>query len=224
MTPSSLKGTFIALEGPDGAGKSTQAALLAERIEREAGLRVVRVREPGGTTAGERIREVLLDPKLSAMCPWTELLLYMASRAQLVEEVIRPALAAGRVVVADRFLLSSVVYQGYAGEIGPRSVLALARAAFGGSLPDLTVLVDVPAGQGLARSARRRKGARSGKAGRAGRTDRVEAKGLAYAERVRSGFLDAAKRRLAGRSVVVDGRAPVAEVAEAIWHEVRRVL
>jgi dTMP kinase len=218
MTSRHRRGIFVAIEGPDGAGKSTQAALLAERIEREARLRVVRVREPGGTATGERIREVLLDPKLGAMGPWTELLLYMASRAQLVEQVIRPALAAGRAVVADRFLLSSVVYQGYAGAIGPRPVLALARAAFGGSLPDLTLVVDVPAAEGLSRSSRRRRG------GKARRADRVEAKGLAYAEKVRSGFLDAARRRLAGRSVIVDGRMPVEEVAEAVWHEVRRVL
>ncbi|HOX07558.1 MAG TPA: dTMP kinase [Planctomycetota bacterium] len=218
MTPAKRRGVFIAIEGPDGAGKSTQAAMLAERIEREARLRVVRVREPGGTPTGERVREVLLDPKLAAMCPWTELLLYMASRAQLVEEVIRPALAAGHAVVSDRFLLSSVVYQGYAGAIGPRPVLTLARAAFKDCLPDLTVVVDVPAAEGLSRSSRRRRGARGGKA------DRVEAKGLAYAEKVRAGFLDAAKRRLAGRSVILDGRAPAGEVAEDIWHEVRRVL
>ncbi len=221
MTHRNRGGAFIAIEGPDGAGKSTQAALLAERIEREARLQVVRVREPGGTPTGERVREVLLDPALSAMCPWTELLLYMASRAQLVGEVIRPALAAGQVVISDRFLLSSIVYQGYAGEIGPRPVLALARAALGGSLPDLTVIVDVPASQGLSRSSKRR---RAGKGGRAARADRVEAKGVAYAERVRRGFLDAGKRRLAGRTVIVDGRAPVGEVAEEIWHEVRRVI
>ena len=214
MTGRKRRGLFIAIEGPDGAGKTTHAALLAERLRREAGLRVVRVREPGGTATGERVREVLLDPRLGKMCPWTELLLYMASRCQLVAEVIAPALSRGHAVVADRFLLSSVVYQGFAGRIGPRQVLALARAAFGGCFPDLTVIIDVPAGQGLARSSCRRKG----------KADRVEAKGLAYARRVRSGFLRAARMGLAGRSAVVDSRRPLAEVAEAVWREVRRVL
>lgn len=215
MTTRKRRGIFIAIEGPDGAGKSTQAALLAERLEREARMRVVRVREPGGTPTGERVREVLLDPKLSAMCPWTELFLYMASRSQLVEEVIRPALADGCAVISDRFLLSSVVYQGYAGKLGTRPVMMCARAAFGATLPDLTVIVDVPADEGLSRSSRRRKN---------GKADRVEAKGLAYAEKVRQGFLDAGRRRLSGRSVIIDGRLPVEDVAETIWHEVRRVL
>lgn len=208
------RGVFIAIEGPDGAGKSTQAELLAGRLA-AAGWRVIRVREPGGTPTGERIREVLLDPALRAMCPWTELQLYMASRTQLVEEVIAPALAAGRAVVADRFLLSSVVYQGIAGGLGPQKVVALARAAFGSCFPDLTAVVDVPAAEGLARSRRRRK---------SGRADRVEAKGLRYAEKVRRGFLLAGRKHLAGRSVVIDGRLPVGEVAAAVWEEVRRVL
>jgi dTMP kinase len=208
------RGVFIAIEGPDGAGKTTQAAMLAARLAREAGLRVTRVREPGGTATGERIREVLLDPRLGAMCPWTELMLYMASRCQLVEEVIAPALRQGRAVVADRFLLSSVVYQGYAGRVGPREVLELARAAFGDWLPDLTVIVDVPAGEGLARSSRRRKSAK---------VDRVEAKGAGYAGKVRRGFLLAARQGLAGRSVIIDGRKPAGEVAAEVWREVRHV-
>jgi len=208
------RGLFIAIEGPDGAGKSTQAAMLAVRLAAD-GWKVTRVREPGGTPTGERIREVLLDPELKAMGPWTELMLYMASRCQLVQETILPALAAGRAVVADRFLLSSVVYQGIAGRIGPEKVTALARAAFGGCFPDLTVVVDVPAGEGLSRSRRRRK---------AGKADRVEAKGLSFAEKVRRGFLLAGRRKLAGRSVVVDGRRPIDEVGANVWEEVRRVL
>lgn len=210
--PRTRRGAFIAVEGPDGAGKSTQAALLAARLRR-AGWRVARVREPGGTPTGERVRRVLLDRRLARMCPWTELLLYMASRCQLVHERIAPALAAGRAVVADRFVLSSVVYQGLAGGLGSRPVLELARAAFGRWLPDLTVVVDVPAAEGLARSRRR---------GR--RADRVEAKGLAYARKVRAGFLRAARAGLAGRCAVVDGRRPVGEVAARVWREVARVL
>lgn len=200
------------MEGPDGAGKSTQARLLATRLRRE-GWRVTAVREPGGTPAGERVREVLLDPKLKSMIPWTELFLFMASRAQLVEEVIAPALAAGRAVVSDRFVLSSVVYQGLVGKIGAREVLRLAREAFGDWLPDITAIVDLPAAEGLRRAR-----------GRERRVDRVEAKGLAYARKVRRGFLNAKRMRLAGRAVVIDGRGSQKDVAAALWREVRRVL
>jgi len=203
---------FIAVEGPDGAGKSTQARLLAARLRR-AGWKVTRVREPGGTPAGERVREVLLDRRLSAMCPWMELFLYMASRAQLVEEKIAPALRADRAVVADRFLLSSIVYQGIAGGTGARRVLRMAREAFGPWLPDLTLIIDVPATQGLGRARKRKR-----------RADRVEAKGLAYARKVRRGFLQSRELRLAGRSALINGRMPPDEVAAAVWREAQRVL
>ena len=200
------------MEGPDGAGKSTQARLLAARLA-DAGWRVTALRDPGGTPTGERVRDLLLDPRLEAMCPWTELFLFMASRCQLIEEKIAPALRAGEAVIADRFVLSSVVYQGLVGEVGPRKVMEIARAALGDWLPDLTVIVDVPAAEGLGRARRRRR-----------KADRVEAKGLAYARKVRRGFLEARKRRLAGRSAVVDGRRLPEEVAESVWREVRRVL
>jgi dTMP kinase len=200
------------VEGPDGAGKSTQAALLAARLRRE-GWRVTRVREPGGTPTGEAVRKILLDPKLRAMTPWTELFLFMASRKQLVDEVIRPALKAGRAVVSDRFVLSSIVYQGIVGKTGPGRVRRMARESFGDCLPDLTIVVDLPAGAGLTRSRKRSR-----------RTDRIESKGLRYARMVREGFLWARRRRLAGRSALVDGSRSREEVAAAIWREVRRVL
>jgi dTMP kinase len=200
------------VEGPDGAGKSTQAALLAARLE-SAGWKVARVREPGGTPTGERIREVLLDRRLGGMTAWTELFLFMASRKQLIDEVVRPALKKGRAVVSDRFLLSSVVYQGIVGKVGAGRVTRVAREAFGDCLPDLNVIIDLPAGRGLARAR-----------GRSRRADRIEAKGLGYARKVRSGFLEAARMRSAGRTAVVDGRASPEEVAEAVWREVRRVL
>jgi dTMP kinase len=171
------------------------------------------VREPGGTPTGEKIREVLLNPRLKGMTAWTELLLFMASRVQLVEEVIAPALRRGRAVVSDRFLLSSVVYQGVVGGVGPREVARLARQAFGRWLPDLTLIVDLPAREGLARNRRGRR-----------RTDRMEAKGLAYARKVRRGFLAARRRGLAGRSALIDGSGSVEEVAELVWREVHRVL
>ncbi len=200
------------MEGSDGAGKSTQARLLAARLRRE-GWKVTSVREPGGTPIGERVREVLLDPRLDSMTPWTELFLFMASRTQLVEQVIAPALAAGRAVVSDRFVLSSVVYQGLVGKIGAREVLRLAREAFGDWLPDLTAIVDLPAAEGLRRAR-----------GRNRRADRVEAKGLGYARKVRRGFLNARKMRLAGRAVVIDGRGSEKEIAAQLWQEVQRVL
>jgi dTMP kinase len=200
----------VAVEGPDGAGKSTQARLLAARLA-DAGWEVMSVREPGGTDTGERVRGVLLDPALGAMVPWAELFLFMASRSQLVAERIAPALRAGRAVVSDRFLLSSVAYQGVVGGVGPGRVVRMAREAFGEWFPDLTVVIDVPAGRGLGRNRRH---------GRA--ADRVESKGLAYARRVRAAFL--AERRRCGRSAVVDVRGPVEDVAEAVWREVQRVL
>jgi dTMP kinase len=156
---------------------------------------------------------VLLDPALEGMTPWTELFLFMASRKQLVDEVIRPALAKGQAVISDRFLLSSIVYQGIVGKTGPQRVRRMAREAFGDCLPDLTVIVDLPAKAGLERARRRNR-----------RADRVEAKGVRYARLVREGFLWARKARLAGRSAVVDGSCGEEAVAAAIWREVRRVL
>ena len=186
--------------------------MLAARLKRE-GLAVTRVREPGGTPAGERIREILLDPGLEGITPWTELFLFMASRKQLIDEVIAPALLKGHAVVSDRFLLSSIVYQGVVGEVGPARVRRMAQEAFGDWLPDLTLIVDLPAAKGLRRARRRSR-----------RADRVEAKGLAFARKVRRGFLDARRARLAGRSAVICGAQPREEVAAAIWREVRRVL
>ncbi len=173
----------------------------------------MRVREPGGTPTGERVREILLDPRLQDMTAWTELFLFMASRSQLVDEVIRPALEKGHAVISDRFLLSSIVYQGVVGKIGPARVRRMAREAFGDWLPDITLIVDLPADQGLRRARRRTR-----------KADRVEAKGLGYARRVRRGFLETRRARLAGRSAVVSGRQTQDKVAEDIWREVRRVL
>jgi dTMP kinase len=156
---------------------------------------------------------VLLDPDLGTMTPWTELFLFMASRKQLVDEVVRPALRAGRAVVSDRFLLSSVVYQGIVGGVRPGSVLRMARESFGDCLPDLNLIVDLPAAAGLRRARRRSR-----------RADRIEAKGLAYARRVREAFRRAARMRAAGRSALIDGGGTEEQVAEAAWREVRRVL
>ncbi len=186
--------------------------LLAERL-RVLDWQVTCVREPGGTTIGERVRSILLDPKLDSMTTWTELFLFMASRQQLVEEIIAPALKRGAAVISDRFLLSSIVYQGIAGDLGPLVVKRLARQAFGDWLPDLSLVVDLPAEDGLARAKSRGK-----------ITDRVEARGLSYAKKVRDGFLAARRMRLAGRSALIDGSGAVEQVAADIWREVAGVL
>lgn len=201
------QGKFIVLEGPEGSGKSTQIARLANRLETE-GHKVRQVREPGGTVIGEQIRRVLLDAKNLHMTVGTELLLYMACRAQLVSEVIRPALDAGQMVLADRFLTSTIVYQGLAGGMDADEVRRLYRATCGGVQPDLVVVLDVPADVGLAR------------AQAANRVfDRVEQKPIEFHRKVRDGYL-AVARAEAGRMVVVDAsKAPEAVFAD-IWREV----
>jgi len=206
MTRRKRSGIFIAIEGPDGAGKTTQAAMLAEGLERQARLAVTRVREPGGTATGERVREILLDPRLKAMCPWTELLLYMASRAQLVAQVVRPALERGDCVLCDRYISSTVAYQG-AGGAEVADVKEAGRIAVGGLRPDLTILLDLPAQKGLARLAK-------GK-------DRVESKDFAYHSRVRELFLQQARQ---GRRhwAVVDAAGSVEEVQARLREIIRR--
>src|SRR4051794_16990299 len=171
------RGRFFALDGPDGGGKTTQAARLAHWL-REMGRDVVACREPGGTPLGERLREILLDRDAAPPALRAEMLLYMASRAQLVAEVIRPALDAGRIVVSDRYLLANVVYQGYAGGLTVEDVWRVGEAATGGLWPDLTLVLDVPPDVAQARVGAPR--------------DRMEDQPQAYRERVRAGFLTAA--------------------------------
>jgi dTMP kinase len=198
---------FVSLDGLDGTGKSTQCRLLAEWL-RKQGQEVVECTDPGGTKIGEAIREILLDqPHESnlgtSMTLACEALLFMASRAQLTAEVIRPALEAGRTVVADRYLLANVVYQGHAGGFDPKLLWEIGRLATGGLMPDLTIVLDLPAEVAISR--------------RAEPADRVESRDLAYHQRVREGFL-AEARRHPDTIQVVDTAPPIQKVHEQIRH------
>jgi len=196
------RGCFIVIEGPEGAGKSTHAEGLRAALE-QRGRRVVLTHEPGGTTAGEAIRRVLLDGRYHEMTPLTELFLVCASRSQHVAEVIRPALAQGVVVICDRFSPSTIVYQGHAGSVPMAVVVSADAAARQGLLPDLTIILDVPAETGLAR----------GLDGAAG--DRIESKELDFHHRVREGYLKYAETA-EERCVVVSAEVGKAEVAEQV--------
>ncbi|RME76338.1 MAG: dTMP kinase [Planctomycetota bacterium] len=212
-------GVFIVLEGPDGAGKSTQARRLAERLER-SGFEVVLVREPGGTPLGERVRELLLDPA-EPMSVRAELFLFQAARAQLTERVIRPALAAGRVVVADRFYASTAVYQGFAPgaemrspTLDPERAIELSLLATGGLLPDRTLLLTLPP----ERAARRLEAAAHARG-----TDRFERREPAFHAAVHEGYRR--YRQLAPEPVVtIDADRDVDSVADAVWDAVAPLL
>ena len=193
MSPA--RGQFFVLEGPDGSGKSTQAKLLSEALTAK-GLDVELTREPGGTPLGEKLRDLLLTADGPEICPRAELFLFMAARAQIVQTVIQPAIDAGRIVVSDRFLLSSVVYQGLAGSVPAGEVEAMGRSATMGLIPELTIVIDVDTKTGLAR---------------AGKADRIEQRGRTYLERVRQGFLSLAHRD-PKRVVIVDGTKSVEDV------------
>jgi dTMP kinase len=204
------RGMMVAFEGGDGAGKSTQIALLRDHLKR-LGLRVIVTREPGGTAIGERIREVLLDPGSAALTDRAEALLYAAARAQHVDEVIAPALADGAVVLCDRFIDSSVVYQGAGRGLGEPRVEALNLWATAGVVADLVVLLDLDAGEGLRRAV-----ADAG-------PDRLEAAGDRFHDAVRAAY----RRRAAAephRWLLLDATLPVDELHDRIRTDVTLVL
>ncbi len=190
----SLAGKFVVFDGPDGSGKSTQFRRFADHV-REHGLKVSEVREPGGTSIGEQIRKILLDPasEMSLRC---EMLLYMASRAQLVEQIIRPALSRRELVLADRFVSSTLAYQGAASGLPLDEIHKVAEVAVGENQPDLVVIFDVDevtAARRMAGGAKDRKAA-STAAHPSLFADRLELRGLDYQSRVRQGYLDQAKK------------------------------
>jgi len=196
------EGVFITFEGVEGCGKSTQLALLANRLT-AAGVPVRVLREPGGTAAGEAIREILLDPLHAGLDDRAELLLYEASRAELVAEVIEPALVAGEAVLCDRFSDSTTAYQGYARGLPHDEIERLNAFATGDVTPDLTIVLDLDPGTGLARATG------SG-------ADRVESEGVEFHRHVREGFL-AIARAEPGRVVVLDATGSRDEIAQRVW-------
>src|SRR6187551_1275462 len=154
LPTAAARGLFFTLEGPEGGGKSTLAPMLAEHL-RERGLAVVGCAEPGGGALGQAIRGLLLNPQHTNIAPRTELLLFLAARAQLIQDTIAPALAAGQVVVSDRYADSTIAYQAYAGGLPVEEVEAAIQFATGGLWPDLTLLLDLPSEVGLARQSNR---------------------------------------------------------------------
>ena len=201
------KGHFITVEGIDGVGKSTQAALI-EAVLDSAGYDVLRLREPGGVKISEQIREILLDPANVEMGDVCELLLYEAARAQLVHQVIRPALAAGKTVVCDRFYDSTTAYQAFADGLDRNMVSQANELAVDGCRPDLTLVFDLPVEDAL----RRRSGREA--------EDRLELKGLEFQERVAAGFRAVAVDE-PDRVKLIDAGESIAEVFSSVVDELR---
>ncbi len=211
MTASSIhRGLFISLEGPDGAGKTTQLRLLTARLE-EAGRRVLCTREPGGTPLGEQLRALILPRNDTTNDPVAELLLLNAARAQLVAQVIRPALAEGVTVLADRYADATLAYQGYGRGADLAELRAVIAIATRGLQPDHTILLDIPIDAGLQRLSAR------------GADNFFDRMGPEFRQRVRDGFL-ALARLEPQRWTVIDGSRSVDEVAARIWDSLQSFL
>lgn len=206
------QGKFFTFEGLDGSGKTTQLDQLAKRLE-AAGHIVVRAQEPGGTRVGREIRKIVLDARSTDLRAVPELLLYFASRAQNVEEVILPALQAGHIVLADRFTDSSTAYQGCGRSLGLEVVAALERIACRGLRPDLTFLIDLDPETGVHRALDRDPAADDDET-------RFERESLAFHRRVREGYLEI-HRQEPGRVLLIDGRRDADEIARDIWTRVQ---
>jgi len=205
-----VRGLYIALEGPEGAGKTTQLRRLAARL-RAAGLEVVEVREPGGTAVGELLRSILEDPAHRTLTPEAEALLFAAARAQLLREVVRPALEQGRTVLSDRSVYASLAYQGFGRGLGLEAVWSVNHLATGGLLPDLVILLDLPVEEGLRRDTRK-----------ASAGDRIGREDVAFHRRVREGYLSLSREDPRIRVVAADQDAD--RVESCIWGEVRRLV
>lgn len=206
MAPKAMKGTFITFEGCEGSGKSTHSQLLYNYLKGK-GYAVIRVREPGSTQLGEKVRKILLAPenKMSDLC---EMLLYMCCRNRLVEEKILPTLKAGKIVICDRFLDATICYQGYGGGMDMATIKKIGHLATQGLQPDLTIFLDLKVKEGLKRSRRR---------------DRIEKKPLSYHQRVRRGYLELASSH-PSRIKVIAVKEAVSETQQLIRERVEKCL
>lgn len=204
-----MKGLFIVMEGPDGSGKTTQINLLKEYLE-EAGYECLITREPGGTVIGEEVRQLILNPEHKEMSPVTEMLLYAASRAQLVHEVIGPALEEGKIVISDRFVDSSIVYQGIARKLGISTVSAVNAPGIGIYRPDGIFFIDLSEEEGL----RRKKEQKN--------LDRMEQEGIDFHHMVSEGY----RKVLSGRPEVmkIDGERSIDTIQKKIRNHVDELL
>ena len=204
-----MKGLFIVMEGPDGSGKTTQINLLKEDLE-EAGYECLITREPGGTVIGEEVRQLILNPEHKEMSPVTEMLLYAASRAQLVHEVIGPALEEGKIVISDRFVDSSIVYQGIARKLGISTVSAVNAPGIGIYRPDGIFFIDLSEAEGL----RRKKEQKN--------LDRMEQEGIDFHHMVSEGY----RKVLSGRPEVmkIDGGRSIDTIQKKIRNHVDELL
>ena len=203
-------GVFLTMEGPDGAGKSTQIELLRDYLSRK-GYDIIVCREPGGTKISEAIRQVILNKDFTEMSHMTELLLYTAARAQLMEEVIRPALKGGKVVICDRFVESSAVYQGIARGMGIELVYEINQYAIGDTLPDLTIMIDLDAKTGISRKKEQAE------------LDRMEREALDFHEKVVKGYREIAALH-PERIYKVDGHQTIEEIHKKIAAAVDKII
>lgn len=212
-TKNKLVGKLISFEGSEGSGKSTQIARLAEHLQK-LGREVLATREPGGTEIGEQIRNIIVhNSKGDEMCPETELLLFTAARAQLVREVIAPAIMRGAIVLSDRYLDSSTVYQGIARNLAPDPVNQINRFAVGNVMPNLTIVIDVSTDVSLSRIRQRASDL----------PDRMERENIEFYKKVREGYLLLAQQ-WPERVVVIDGTQPPDVIEKEIWAAVQQRL
>jgi dTMP kinase len=202
-----MPGLFFSIDGGDGVGKSTQCELFCQWL-RGQNREVVACRDPGSTSLGDAVREILLHRHDLAIHRRSEMLLYMAARAQMVEEIIRPALEQGKTVVSDRYLLANVAYQGYGGGLDVETLWQVGQVSTGGLMPDLTIVLDLPANTATGRINRQ--------------LDRMEQQGAAFHARVREGFLTEAGRR--SGIVVVNAAASIDEVQAAMRQAAKKLV
>jgi len=209
MTNSNNSGFLITLEGGEGGGKSTQSVRLRQKLSEE-GKDVVVLREPGGTAISEQIRQVVLSPTNTSMAFTTEVLLFQAARAQIYREIVIPSLKAGKVVIMDRSRDSSVVYQGMVRGFGKELINNLNDLSTDKTLPNLTILLDLPVAMGLQRREE------------SGKIDRLDMEAQEFHQKVRDAYLELAKEDKTGRWVVVDAQKTVDEVELEIWEEIKK--